>query len=287
MRVRQSLPNEIDFDMYRSLLSKMCEANQLTNNLYLVQRLEAMIGTSVRASNVALVSNGTSALELALKTIKSGEIITTPFSFKATSNAILNAGHSIRYVDVKLEDGNIDEQRIESAVNQNTVAILAVHVYGNPCELKTLQRIASKYRLKLIFDSSHSFGSEYLGESILTFGDITCTSLHATKVFSTVEGGLIISKCRSDHAKIVNLRAFGDLKEDNHFTSSGNYKLSELHAAWGISQWDSYNRNLKTRQLNFEKIFDNLPLSNCRTLLNTSIQNFKSNYSYCPTFNTE
>src|SRR5690606_25741436 len=156
------------------------------------------------------VSNGTTALQLAIKALNlSGEIITTPFSFVATTNSIIWQGCTPVYVDIDEYSLNIDPNKIEEAITSKTTAILATHVYGSPCEIDAIEAIAQKYNLKVIYDAAHCFGTKYKGKSIFEYGDISTTSFHATKLFHTIEGGALITKDPDLLKKMALFRNFG------------------------------------------------------------------------------
>lgn len=226
------------------------------------------------------VSNGTVALQLAIKALNlSGEIITTPFSFVATTTAILWENCTPVYVDIHPETLCIDADNIEEKITEKTSAILATHVYGIPCDVEKIEKIAKKYNLKVIYDAAHAFGVKYKGKSILKYGDISTLSFHATKVFHTVEGGGIVNNSGSHiDDRISQLKNFGF--QDNRSLMEGiNGKNSEFHAAMGLCNLKYVNSNLSKRK----KLDDTY-----NHLLHPSIvaikrkDNVEYNYSYYP-----
>ncbi|RZK63474.1 MAG: DegT/DnrJ/EryC1/StrS family aminotransferase, partial [Pedobacter sp.] len=180
------LPSQENFQSY---VNSIWERQWLTNNGPLVNDLELKLKEYLEIDHLLYVSNGTVALQIAIKALQlEGEIITTPFSFVATTNSILWQGCTPVYVDIDAETLNIDPTKIEDAITSRTTAILATHVYGNPCDVDAIQLIADKHSLKVIYDAAHCFGVKYNKKSIFQYGDISTTSFHATKLFHTVEG---------------------------------------------------------------------------------------------------
>ena len=178
---------------YTSFLDRIWSSHWLTNRGPLVQDLEAKLKDYLDVDNLLTVNNGTIALQLAIKTLGlKGEIITTPFSFVATVSSIVWENCKPRFVDITPDCLTIDPDKIEASINANTTAILATHVYGNPCDVEAIQAIAERHNLKVIYDAAHCFGVKYKGESILKWGDVSTLSFHATKLFHTGEGGAVI-----------------------------------------------------------------------------------------------
>lgn len=267
-------------EKYTNLVKGIWERAWLTNNGPLVQELEMKLKQYLNVSSLHYVSNGTIALQLAIKALDlSGEIITTPFSFVATTTAILWEGCTPVYVDIRPDTLCIDADKIEEAITEKTSAILATHVYGIPCDVETINRIAKKYNLKVIYDAAHAFGVKYKGESILQYGDLSTLSFHATKVFHTIEGGGIVNNVGPDIDKfIVQLKNFG--QQDNIPIVEGiNGKNSEFHAAMGICNLEYIDLNLIKRK-KLSEMYNNL--------LNPSLQVLKIgneveyNYAYFP-----
>lgn len=220
---------------YFSLVKEIWEKKWITNNGPLLLKLENNIKNHLKVNNLSFVSNGTIALQIAIKALNlKGEIITTPFTYVATSSSIVWEGCSPVFVDIDHFSLNIDVKKIEEAITPKTSAIIATHVYGNPCDVISIQNIAEKYNLKVIYDAAHAFGVELNGESIFNYGDISTCSTHATKLFHTCEGGFLVSKNEFIFEKIKSMRNFGH-NGPYKFSDVGiNGKNSEFHAAMGI-----------------------------------------------------
>lgn len=223
-------------DEYKSYIDKIWNRQWLTNMGPLSSELEMQLKSFLEVEHLLFVSNGTTALQLAIKALElNGEIITTPFSFVATSSSIAWEGCQPVFVDIDAQSLNIDPTKIEAAITENTSAILATHVYGNPCDIDAIQQIADKYNLKVIYDGAHAFSVNYKGRSIFEYGDISICSLHATKLYHSTEGGLVITKDPSLLKKVALMRNFG-ISDFNQFTELGiNGKNSEFHAAMGLA----------------------------------------------------
>jgi len=209
----------------------------LTNNGPLHQQLESELADYLGVKYLSLFSNGTLALISALQALNiTGEVITTPFSFVATTHSLWWNKIKPVFIDIEPKFLNLDPAKIEAAITDKTTAIMPVHVYGNPCQVDEIQKIADKYGLKVIYDAAHAFGVKLNGESILNFGDLSVLSFHATKVYSTIEGGAIV--CHSEEMKhhIDNLKNFGFRGETVVEEPGINAKLNELQAAYGILQ---------------------------------------------------
>jgi dTDP-4-amino-4,6-dideoxygalactose transaminase len=220
---------------YESLLADIWDRNWLTNNGPLVQKLEDKLTDYLGVKELSVVSNGTIALQIAMKALNlEGEIITTPFSYVATTSSIVWENHTPVFVDIHPNTLNMDPQKMEAAISPNTSAILATHVYGNPCDIEAIQAIAARHNLKVIYDAAHCFGTKYKGKSVFNYGDISTCSFHATKLFHTVEGGAMVTDDPDLLRKINLMRNFGH-DGPNNFTGVGiNGKNSELHAAMGL-----------------------------------------------------
>ncbi|MFN4145742.1 MAG: DegT/DnrJ/EryC1/StrS family aminotransferase [Runella sp.] len=223
-----------DFDQYVEALRKIWDNGYLTNNGEFVQTLEQQLKEYLGIDYLYFCSNGTIVLQMALKLLESpGEIITTPFSYVATTNAILWENCQPVFVDIDPETFCINPALLEKAITPQTRAILATHVYGNACDVKAIERIAGKYQLTVIYDGAHAFGAKLFGKSLLSYGDFSTCSFHATKLFHTVEGGLITTNSAQWHEKLHLMRAFGHRGDDYYFVGI-NGKNSELHAAMGV-----------------------------------------------------
>lgn len=236
---RPYLPPRLDLDKY---LDQIYSSNILTNNGPLVQELTKRLADylNLELENLVLVANGSLALQLAYKALGiSGQVITTPFSFIASSSTLCWEGLSPVFAEIDPETWNIDPDRIAEKVTAECTAILPVHVFGNPCEVLKIDEIAHHHGLRVIYDASHCFGSTTADETILKYGDISTVSFHATKLFHTVEGGLIIAKDRAVAAEVRRMINFG-IDESGVILGVGiNAKMSEFHAAVGLAVLDN------------------------------------------------
>ncbi|ENG2092086.1 DegT/DnrJ/EryC1/StrS family aminotransferase [Morganella morganii] len=208
----------------------------LTNNGHYHQLLEKELCDYLKVDYISLFSNGTLALITALQSLElKGEVITTPYSFAATSHAILLNNLKPVFVDIDPNTFNIDPKKIEEAITENTSAILPVHVYGNPCDHDAIQKIADKHGLKVIYDAAHAFGVTKNGLSILNWGDLSILSFHATKAYSTIEGGAIICHTKEMKEKLDRLKNFGYESETEISILGSNAKMNEIQAAFGLA----------------------------------------------------
>lgn len=218
-------------------LKKIWDSKILTNIGEFHQQLEEALADYLGVKYISLFSNGTLALITALQTLRiSGEVITTPFSFVATTHSLWWNNIKPVFADIESEYFNLDPEKVEAAITPQTTAIMPVHVYGNPCHLEAFQRIADTYGLKLIYDAAHAFGVKINGKSILNFGDLSVLSFHATKVFNTIEGGAIISPDEKTKKRIDFLKNFGFADETTVIAPGINAKMNELQAAYGLVQ---------------------------------------------------
>lgn len=221
---------------YEQFLEGIWKRQWLTNMGPLASDLELKLKKKNKINHLLFVTNGTVALQMAIKALDlKGEIITTPFSFVATTSCIVWENCKPVFVDIDKDSLNIDPSKIEQAITSKTTAILATHVYGNPCDVESIERIANKHNLKVIYDGAHAFGVEVNGKSIFEYGDISTCSLHATKLYHSVEGGLIITKDADLLKKLAYIRNFG-FDGPEAFAELGiNGKNSEFHAAMGLA----------------------------------------------------
>lgn len=276
--IKPFLPPESE---YRNILSEIWNSHWLTNNGPLVKRLEKKLAEFLNVSSLLFVNNGTSALTLAIKSLElEGEIITTPFSFVATTSSIVWGKCKPIFVDIESKTLNIDASKIEAAITDKTSAIVATHVYGNPCDVKKIETIAKKYNLKVIYDAAHAFGICLHGKSIFEYGDISICSTHATKVFHTTEGGFLVTKNIKIFEKITSMRNFG-FENDVSFSNLGtNAKNSEFHAAMGLVNLNYQNTIFEKRKL-LTDLYNSLLLSQ-NFLLGSVLDKKHKNYSYYP-----
>ena len=220
---------------YQKYLTGIWSRQWLTNMGPLASDLEVKLKEHLGVKHLLFVTNGTVALQMAIKALDlQGEIITTPFSFVATTSSIVWEGCTPIFVDINENTLNIDAEKIESAITEHTSAILATHVYGNPCDVIKIEQIAKKYSLKIIYDAAHAFGVEVNGRSIFEYGDISTCSLHATKLYHSGEGGLLITKDGDLLKKLAYIRNFGISGHDSFVELGLNGKNSEFHAAMGL-----------------------------------------------------
>lgn len=227
------LPPKEEYDKY---MEGVWKRQWLTNSAPLANELELQLKDYLSVKHLLFVTNGTIALQMGIKALElKGEIITTPFSFIATTSSIVWEGCKPVFVDIDRDTLNIDASKIEAAITPDTAAILATHVYGNPCDVKTIEVIAKKHNLKVIYDAAHAFGVRYKGQSIFDFGDISACSLHATKLYHSGEGGLVFTKEPAMLKKLAYIRNFG-FDGPEAFAELGiNGKNSEFHAAMGLA----------------------------------------------------
>lgn len=265
---------------YQKYLEQIWESRYLTNEGPLLNKLNDRLKKYLKIDNIELVTNGTIALQLALRAldINDGEIITTPFSFVATSTSIIWERCKPIFVDIDKETLCIDSNKIENAITKNTKAIMAVHVFGYPCEDEKIQDIANKYNLKVIYDGAHAFGSRYKGKSLLEYGDITTCSFHATKLFHTIEGGACIAKEKSVSEKIKSIKNFGSV--NGEYKNVGiNAKMTEFNAAMGLANLDYIDANIQERK-KLSNIYD----ENLKEIITKpkNIEGLEYNYIYYP-----
>jgi dTDP-4-amino-4,6-dideoxygalactose transaminase len=266
---------------YMAQVQRAYDNEWLTNRGELVLELEEKLKAYLDVSNILIMNNGTIPLQIALKLLgNGGEIITTPFSYVATTAAIVWENCTPVFVDIHPEYLTIDESLIEAAITPKTTCILATHVFGNPCNVGEIDRIAKKYNLKVIYDAAHCFGVKYNGKSIFEYGDISTCSFHATKLFHTGEGGAIFCKDVELRHKIFYSHNFGHNGPNDFFGVGINGKISELQAAMGLALFPYMDSILAKRKEIIEFYNTNLDLNKVRTL--KIRQNTIWNYSYYP-----
>ena len=276
---KPSLPPLEEFIPY---LEKIWSSKILTNSGPFHEELEHKLSNYLGVNQISLLANGTLALMTALQALNvKGEVITTPFTFVATVNAILCTGNLPIFVDIEVGSLNIDPKAIEAAINTNTKAIVATHCYGNPCDTKTIEKIAHKYNLRVIYDAAHAFGVEDSGGSILRHGDLSILSLHATKVFTTFEGGCIIANDTEITKTVTQLRNFGISSEGQVASVGLNAKMSEVHAALGLLQLNYVDALIKKRSIIADLYKKNISkIKGICVVQDTEIT--KPNYTYFP-----
>jgi dTDP-4-amino-4,6-dideoxygalactose transaminase len=273
------LPPLEEFTPY---LEKIWESKWLTNNGQFHQQLEQALCEYLGVKHICLFSNGTLALITALQALSiTGEVITTPFSFVATTHALWWNNIKPVFADIEPHTYNLDPEKVEAAITPNTTAIMPVHVYGNPCNLEAFQQIADTYNLKLIYDAAHAFGVEVNGQSVLNFGDLSVLSFHATKVFNTFEGGAIVCHDEKMKRQIDDLKNFGFRGETTVIAPGINAKMNELQAAFGLLQLKYIDEAREKRKQIAETYREELAGIKGIHCLN-DLPNTKHAYSYFP-----
>ena len=268
-------------DMYNKYVEGIWERQWLTNHGPLVNELELKLKEFLGVKNLLFLSNGTIALQIAIKALElKGEIITTPYSYVATTSCIVWEGCKPVFVDIDANSFNIDPALIESAITPKTSAILATHVYGNPCDVVAIETIAKKHNLKVIYDAAHAFGVTVNGKSIFEYGDISTTSFHATKLFHTSEGGAVFTKDDELLRKMSLLRNFGHTTPSTFDGIGINGKNSEFHAAMGLCNLNYINNILSKRKE--QCLFYNQRLISLKGVWQSINKQAVFNYSYYP-----
>lgn len=263
-------------------LEKIWDSRILTNGGKMHEALEAALREYLGVEHIALMANGTLALVTALQALRTtGEVITTPYSFVATSHSLLWNGIKPIFVDVAPGTFNIDPDKIEAAITPQTTAILAVHCYGTPCDVDRIQHIADAYNLRVVYDAAHAFGVDDDGGSILRHGDLSVLSFHATKVFNTFEGGAIICPDRQTYQRIGYLKNFGFANETTVVAPGINGKMHELNAAFGLLQLQHIGPALHRRRQICERYANKLAgIVGIACPLGQT--NLRSNHAYFP-----
>lgn len=275
------LPSLDDFNNY---LKDIWDSKWITNNGNYHQLLEEKLCEYLKVPFISLFTNGTLPLITALQALRiTGEVITTPYSFVATTHALWWNGIKPVFVDIDPTTGNMDPQKIEAAITPQTTAIMPVHVYGHPCKTKEIQDIADKYGLKVIYDAAHAFGVEKNGESILNAGDMSTLSFHATKVFNTIEGGALIMKDEKTKQRIDYLKNFGFANEIEVVAPGINSKMDELRSAFGLLNLKLVDSAIEARHqvaIKYRQALKDVPGISYWE----DEPNIKHNYSYFPIF---
>lgn len=266
---------------YNKQIQRAWDNQWLTNRGELVLELEEKVKAYLNVSNIIITNNGTVPLQIALKLLGGcGEIITTPFSYVATTAAIVWENCHPVFVDIHPDFLTIDETKIEAAITEKTTAILATHVFGNPCNVDAIEAIAKKYNLKVIYDAAHCFGVVYNGRSIFDYGDISTCSFHATKLFHTAEGGAMFANDPDLQHKLFYSHTFGHLGPIDFYGVGINGKISELQAAMGLAVLPHIQEILAQRKEVVDFYNGNLDFSKLKTI--QVRENAQWNYSYYP-----
>ena len=275
------LPDLADFNV---LLKEIWDSKWITNNGSFHKQLEKELAVYLKVPYISLFTNGTLPLITALQALRiTGEVITTPYSFVATTHSLWWNGCKPVFVDIDPATGNIDPDKIEAAITPQTQAIMPVHVYGKPCDTKRIQEIADKYGLKVIYDAAHAFGVEVNGESILNAGDMSTLSFHATKVYNTVEGGALIMHDEKMKRRVDYLKNFGFKNEVEVVAPGINSKMDEIRAAYGILALRKVDDAIAQRQkvaIRYRQGLKDIP----GITFFEDMPGVKHNYSYFPVF---
>lgn len=275
------LPNLNEF---QRMLKNIWDKKWITNNGAYHQQLEKALAEYLKVPFVSLFTNGTLPLITALQALRiTGEVITTPYSFVATTHALWWNGIKPVFVDIDPQNGNLDPNKIEAAITPKTTAIMPVHVYGTPCDTKAIQDIADKYGLKVIYDAAHAFGVEVNGKSILNAGDMSTLSFHATKVYNTVEGGAMIMHDEKTKQRIDYLKNFGFANEVTVVAPGINSKMDEIRCAYGLLNLKQVDIAIEARHqvaINYRKALKDVK----GIRLWHDVPGVKHNYSYFPIF---
>lgn len=294
-RITVTSPLLPDLKEFHSLLQEIWESKWITNNGQFHKQLEKELSAYLKVPYISLFTNGTLPLITALQALHiTGEVITTPYSFVATTHSLWWNGIKPVFVDVDPLTGNLDPEKIEAAITPRTTAIMPVHVYGNPCDIQRIQEIADKYGLRVIYDAAHAFGVESLNStpfpteegtwsSILTAGDMSTLSFHATKVYNTIEGGALVMHDEQTKKRIDYLKNFGFAGETEVVAPGINSKMDEMRAAYGLLNLRQVDAAIEARRQVAIKYREALKdVSGIRFM--NDIPGVKHNYSYFPIF---
>lgn len=274
-------PSLAPLEEYTELLQGVWERGVLTHNGPLVQCFERELCALLGLDNMVVVTNGTIALQMAIKALDlKGEIITTPFTWVATVSAIKWEACVPVFCDIEPDTFNMDPAGIEAKITGRTVAIMPVHVFGAPCDVEAIEAIARKHDLKVIYDAAHAVGSTYGGKSLLEYGDISATSFHATKLLNTGEGGGCVAKCPETAERLRRLRFFGHDESKDVVEDGFNGKMTEIHAALGLANLKYYAQVLADRKAKYHYYQEGL--SSLGWLCFQALRRGVANYSYFP-----
>lgn len=273
-----------DLDEFHEMLKEIWKSKWITNNGNFHKQLEKELAEYLKVPYLSLFTNGTLPLITALQALHiTGEVITTPYSFVATTHALWWNGIKPVFVDIDLATGNMDPEKIEAAITPRTTAIMPVHVYGKPCNTEAIQEIADKYGLKIIYDAAHAFGVEVNGKSLLNAGDMSTLSFHATKVYNTIEGGALVMHDEKMKKRIDYLKNFGFADEVTVVGPGINSKMDEIRAAYGLLNLHQVDAAIEARHrvaLKYRKELRNVE----GISFFDDMAGVKHNYSYFPIF---
>lgn len=271
-------------DDFSSLLKEIWDSKWITNNGSFHKQLEKELAAYLKVPYLSLFTNGTLPLLTALQALRiTGEVITTPYSFVATTHSIWWNGCKPVFVDIDPATGNIDPDKIEAAITPKTTAIMPVHVYGKPCDTKRIQEIADKYGLKVIYDAAHAFGVDVNGESILNAGDMSTLSFHATKVYNTIEGGALVMHDEQTKKRIDYLKNFGFAGETTVVAPGINSKMDEMRSAYGLLNLKQVDAAIEARRQVAIRYRETLRDVEGITFFD-DMPGVRHNYSYFPIF---
>ena len=275
------LPSLEEFSVY---LKEIWDSKWITNNGHFHQQLEKALAEYLKVPYISLFTNGTLPLITALQALRiTGEVITTPYSFVATTHSIWWNGIKPVFVDIDPKTCNLDPTKIEAAITPRTTAIMPVHCYGKPCDTQAIQEIADTYGLKVIYDAAHAFGVEVNGESILNAGDLSTLSFHATKVYNTIEGGALVMHDAKMKQRIDYLKNFGFADETTVVAPGINSKMDEMRAAYGLLNLKQVDAAIEARQHvanRYREVLRNIP----GISFFDDMPGVRHNYSYFPIF---
>ncbi len=273
-----------DLGEFHDMLKEIWASKWITNNGSFHKKLEAALAEYLKVPYISLFTNGTLPLITALQALRiTGEVITTPYSFVATTHSLWWNGIKPVFVDVDPATCNLDPSKIEAAITPKTTAIMPVHCYGKPCDTKAIQEIADKYGLKVIYDAAHAFGVEVNGESILNAGDMSTLSFHATKVYNTIEGGAMVMHDEKTKQRIDYLKNFGFANETTVVAPGINSKMDEVRAAYGLLNLRQVDAAISARQKAAKKYREALRDVDGVTFFD-DMPGVRHNYSYFPIF---
>ena len=273
-----------DLDGFYELLKDIWKRKWITNNGYYHQELEKALCEYLKVPYISLFTNGTLPLITALQAFRiTGEVITTPYSFVATTHSLWWNGIKPVFVDIDPSTGNIDPDKIEVAITPKTTAIMPVHVYGKPCDTRRIQEVADKYGLKVIYDAAHAFGVEVNGEGILNAGDMSTLSFHATKVYNTIEGGALVMHDAQTKKRVDYLKNFGFAGETEVVAPGINSKMDEVRSAYGLLNLRQVDQAIEARHQVAIKYREALREVEGITFFE-DMPGVKHNYSYFPIF---
>lgn len=273
-----------DLEEFHKLLKEIWDSKWITNNGSFHKQLEKELATYLKVPYISLFTNGTLPLITALQALRiTGEVITTPYSFVATTHSLWWNGIKPVFVDVDPSNCGLDPAKIEAAITPKTTAIMPVHCYGKPCDTRAIQEIADKYGLKVIYDAAHAFGVEVNGESILNSGDMSTLSFHATKVYNTIEGGALVMHDEKTKERIDYLKNFGFANETTVVAPGINSKMDEMRAAYGILNLRQVDAAIAARQ-NVANVYRDALRGVEGITFFDDMPGVRHNYSYFPIF---